>query len=658
MRLFYFQSVAVCLLLSCCSRDVKPGLQPVDYSAYSLAGELRALYDIGTLPSYLDSTISAQVSTYDTTGGNDDGFSGRFSFLRRNEDSSLVLFDIKGGGVINRIWTPTPGNDTLDFFIDDTLKPSFSICYTDLFSGRKYPFTEPLCGNQLGGFYCYLPVPFEKNCRIIYRGKKEQFHQIQYRLYNKGAKIKSFSLDLDNEEKDALAKIQSLWNNGDRSPEDFYPGQISFSSGEFDLQPGISATIFDMKKGGRILGLELSPSEAFEGLDKNTDLRITWDNESIPAVFCPAADFFGYAFGSVSMQSLLLGSSNNKAYCYFPMPFDRSAKIDLIQREVKDVAEKVVKIKAKIWYSDKKRVIQSEGKFYAGWEKNPGVIAGQPHVIADVKGKGHYVGTLLQSQGLRAGMTIFFEGDDSTSIDGEFRLHGTGSEDYFNGGWYAMMDRWDDKMSLPLHGSLGYSLPFCRTGGYRLYLSDKLSFGKSFFQSIEHGPVNNNVPADYTSLGLYYCDSPSQNITEPSNELTKVFIPDTLFVYPQLMDLTLYGKMNIETTWKYGTGGESYLFRPGTDSWLRISLREIPSGNYSLYFDIIKGQTGCEFSLWQRQKQVSDWFSSFSQTEDRAKDLYICDLNIPETTRTATIRFRTNKQKNSLLLNRIILIRK
>ena len=147
---------------------------------------------------------------------------------------------------------------------------------------------------------------------------------------------------------------------------------------------------------------------------------------------------------------------------------------------------------------------------------------------------------LAPGTGFEGGNDNFFEGDDSTSIDGSFRLHGTGSEDYFNGGWYAMMDRWDDKMSLPLHGSLGYSLPFCRTGGYRLYLSDKLSFEKSFFHSIEHGPVENDFPADYTSLGLYYSDSPPEKIIVPTDELTKVYIPDTLFIYPQLMDLTLY----------------------------------------------------------------------------------------------------------------------
>jgi hypothetical protein len=656
MRPGIFTIIVVLLFLCFCKRDDKAILEESGTARHSLADELRVFYDLSTLPLYADSTICAQTSTFDTTWGNDDGFSGRYSFLRRNDNGSLIIFDVRGGGVINRIWTPTPSADTLDFFINDTLKPAFSICYLDLFSGKQYPFVAPLCGNQLGGFYCYMPIPFEKCCRIVTRGKKEQFHQIQYRLYENGSGIRSFTTELNQEEKEALKKINQLWNKEETSPTDFCPDKLTASSKQITLSKGKASTIFDYKNGGRIMGIELSPASAFEGLNKNTDIKITWDGENNPAVFCPVADFFGYAFGAESMKSLLLGSRNNKAYCYFPMPFDKSAKIELVERKGSPAAP--VEVKATIWYSTEKRHTGREGKFYAAWKKITKEQAGKPHIFADITGKGHYVGTLLQAQGLKAGMTIFFEGDDSTSIDGSFRLHGTGSEDYFNGGWYAMMDRWDDKMSLPLHGSLGYSLPLCRTGGYRFYLSDKLSFEKSFFHSIEHGPEKNNFPSDYTSLGLYYCDSPSEDITVPSDKLTTVFIPDTLFIYPQLMDFTLFGKMNVETTWKYGTGGESYYFTPGEDSWLRFSMKEIPEGKYSLCFDLIKDQSGCEFSLWQRQKQLSHWISSYSVKEERANDLYVCDIAIPETYTTLTLRFRTDGQKKRLLLNRIRLIRK
>jgi len=625
---------------------------------HSLITELTHFLDISFLPYYLDNTKVAQVSSWDTTGNNDDGFSGKYSFLRRNADGSLVIFDQHGPGVINRIWTPTPNSDTLDFFIDNDLNPSFSVSFSDLFSGKQYPFIGPLCGNQLGGFFCYMPILFEKSCKIVSRGKIIQFHQIQYRIFEPGSKVRSFNPALSDKEKETLEKIADLWNKKEKRVQDFYPGKVFESMGQFSISGGETKTVFELNKGGRILGIELGPVTAFEGLEKNIDIRITWDGEKNPAIYCPVADFFGYAFGKSSMQSLLLGSTGDQNYCYFPMPFDKNAKIEIINRQTESIKKEKVQLSFKIAYSLDKRVAEKEGKFYAHWNKNIKSQSGYPHVFADLKGKGHITGVILQAQGKRPGMTYFFEGDDSTAIDGEFRMHGTGSEDFFNGGWYAMMDRWDAAMSLPLHGALDYSLPFNRTGGYRLYLSDKLTFEKSIFQSIEHGPVGNEFPVDYTSVLLYYSDTPSTASIPPDNLLSKVYIPDTLVIYPQLMDYNLYGKMDIRTTWKYGTGGESYLFTPGSDSWLRISLADMPKGKYKVLFDFMKEPNGCEFSLWQRQTQISEWRSSYSAAEEREKSLYMCDLELTGSVNSLTIRFRTTPQKTDFLLNRITLINK
>jgi hypothetical protein len=650
--------LVISYLLAACKITQPIGEKKKNQNAHSLASELQLLWDITSLPEYFDSTICAQVSSYDTTGGNDDGFSGTYSFLKRNADSSLVIFDQQGSGVINRIWTSTPTTDTLDFFIDDNHHPSFSVQYEDLFSGRRFPFIEPLCGNQLGGFYCYMPIPFEKSCKIVCRGKNMQFHQIQYRLYEKGAKVKSFNPDLNTEETEALERIATLWNNKNRNIQDFYSTKFLESSEQFDIEPGKTTTIFKLNHGGRILGIELNPVNAFEGLAKNIDIKITWDDEKSPAIFSPIADFFGYAFGKASMQSLLLGSMDTRNYCYFPMPFDKKAKIELVYRQVESSSQNPVQVSMRVWYSSQKRVPDEEGKFYAHWNKNIKSLTGHPYIFLNVNGKGHYVGTILQAQGKQPGMTYFFEGDDSVSIDEGFRIHGTGSEDYFNGGWYALMDRWDDKMSLPLHGALDYSLPFCRTGGYRLYISDKLSFENSFFQSIEHGPIGNKFPVDYTSVALYYSNTPIKEYIEPTSELTSVFIPDTLIIYPQLMDYNFDGNMDLKTTWKYGTGGKSYLFTPGDDAWLRISLADIPRDKYSIFFDVMKESFGCDFSLWQRQTRISEWISTYQPVEERKKELYVCDINLDGFINTLTIRFKTDLQKRSLLLNRIMLIKK
>jgi hypothetical protein len=186
----------VLFLISCQDKPTEKTFAPV--RTHTLAEELRSIYDIRLLPQYRDGSLVAQTSSYDTTGGNDDGFSGRYSFLKRKADSTLVIFQVKGKGVINRIWTPTPNADTLDFYIGQVNVPTFSISFQDLFSGKQFPFVGPLCGNQVGGYYCYLPIPFEDGCTIVSRGKKIQFHQIQYRLYNDPLPVKNFSLALDH----------------------------------------------------------------------------------------------------------------------------------------------------------------------------------------------------------------------------------------------------------------------------------------------------------------------------------------------------------------------------------------------------------------------------------------------------------------------------
>ncbi|MGH2647892.1 MAG: glycoside hydrolase family 172 protein, partial [Ginsengibacter sp.] len=524
---------------------------------------LEAFYDISSLPQYAPGTYAAEVSTYDRTGLNNDGFAGTYSFIHRNADSSLVIFDVKGAGLINRIWTPTPSDDSLDFYIDDTLTPSFTICYRDLFSGKVYPFVAPLCANQLGGYYCYLPIPFNKSCKIVFRGKKTRFHQIGYRLYPEGTNIKKFMLPLNEEEEQALAKIKSIWSHTSFSVKDLNKEDLTISSSNKNvfLHPGEKLTVFKMDQPGRIIGFELSSHGELEKIARNIDLKITWDDEDVPAVYCPLADYFGYAFGKPSMKSLLIGSDGEKNYSYFPMPFDKSGKIELLYRKSADEnKQSVVHIKCNFFYTSEKRNIKTEGKFYAYWNRENPVPVHQPYIILDVKGKGHFVGIALQAQGLKPGMTLFFEGDDSTVADGELRMHGTGSEDFFNGGWYALLDCWDAAISLPLSGALDYSLPFCRTGGYRLFITDKISFEKSFFQSIEHGPEHNLVPADYTSVSYYYCSKSNVQKLIPSAENTKVYMPDTLMLYPQLMNFGIDGYATTETKWAFPTGGLTFYY--------------------------------------------------------------------------------------------------
>ncbi|MEO8416787.1 MAG: glycoside hydrolase family 172 protein [Ginsengibacter sp.] len=629
------------IVFCCCTFSSIAQKQTIDIST-----ELDRLMSIHDLPKYDENSVVRQFSSYDTTGNNDDGFSGKYSYIRKNPDGSLVLFEAKGNGVINRIWTPTPNEDTLDFYFGKSNNPSFSIKFSDLFSGKSYPFILPLCGNQLGGYYCYFPIPYKDGCIVVSRGKQMQFYQIQYRNYPNGYQVKNFGPILNSEEKSSYTKLISTWNKS-YDPSLEKDSNIKTIHTDKILAPGKTITIAAINDGGRIMGIKLKPAAIFTGLEKQVDIRISWDNEKYPAIYAPVADFFGYAFGKVSMQSLLLGSADNTSYCYFPMPFDSTAKIELIYRPLSNQKTmEPLHIIADVYFSAQRRNKKTEGKLYAFWNRAINAPISEPFLFLNGKGKGHYVGTILQAQGLNPGMTTFFEGDDVTCIDGKMTMHGTGSEDYFNGGWYALLDRWDRRMSLPLHGSLDYSLPFARTGGYRLFLSDKMSFEKSIEHTIEHGPEHNNIPVDYTSVALYYASASIHQSQKPTNELTTVYIPDTMMVYRQLMEFSLDGTFTMD--------GNSFIARKG--GHLKIELSEIPHGDYKLYADGETSEDGATISLWQRQTRVSGPLSFYSSQETK-KRTYLGDITLDDFRNSITIHFNDDENKK-INIERLILIRK
>jgi hypothetical protein len=451
----------------------------------TLQSELGQLSDLSLLSAYRSGTIEAGESTYDRTGGNNDG-SGEGA--RKNPDGSLVMLDIDGPGVLNRFATPTPTTDTLDFYIDHSPKPVLSICYMDLFNGKVYPFTAPLCGSAVGGYFSYFPILFRQHLEIVCRGKKLQYHQLGYRLFPKGTIIKSFNNRFDPAGRQALARVAASWSNQGLT------GKISTLT--VNVAPGQSRTVWQVKKGGRLTGLAIDTADT-----ENLRLQIYWDGDTTPAIDCPLRFFFGYAFGTAGMQGLFSGT-NSRHYCYFPMPFDKSAKIIIINE-----GQAGVTVHTSVGYLAKKRNAQTEGRFYAHYQSEHLTKADPHHVFLDIKGKGHYVGTLLRGIGNYKGMTGFWEGDDTTATDGIFRIHGTGTEDYFNGGWYDVKGRWEHAESRPLSGCLGYGRTPAHTGGFRFLVSDKIPFEHSFYSAIEHGgSAKYGEPADYTSLVFYYCD--------------------------------------------------------------------------------------------------------------------------------------------------------
>jgi hypothetical protein len=613
----------------------------------SSTSEIKRLMEIHQLPQYISNTEVNQFSSYDRTGGNNDGFEGTYSYLYKTPDSSLVLFDAKGKGIIERIWTPTPTDDTLDFYFDQSIKPSFSIKYRDLFSGKVYPFISPVAGQKVGGFYSYMPIPFKNGCKIVFRGKRILFHQFQYRKLDDSFSVKTFNPQFNTEEIKQLQQLAATWNKTSPQVKDHYKQSVQFKTTNADLLPGKSIVLAELKNGGRIVGIELFSANQFEGIENAVDIKISYDNESTPAIYAPVADFFGFAFGKISMKSLLGVDSSSRAYSLIPMPFDKNAKIELIYRNGESI--KPVKINAKISYQLTKRNTDKEGKLYVNWKRNIPAI-GEPYVFLEGKGKGHYVGTILQSQGRSyTEFTEFFEGDDSTVIDGKNSIHGTGSEDYFNGGWYAQPGGWVEPLGTHLHGCLDYSLPYSRTGGYRFYTLDKLPFNNSIYHSIEHGPEKNNRSVEYTSLAFYYAEKPVEQTSVPTNETSRVFIPDSLTFYARLMDhLSYEGSMKLKD-------GNAVL-EPGESGTTNVNVAELKPGSYRLMLDMVAdNSTNSELTVFANGVE-KPLLNKFPSQKIMGNFYYTGDIIIDDPSKPIGLTFKSNNYR--IALHRVMFIKK
>ncbi|MCW5554166.1 MAG: DUF2961 domain-containing protein [Verrucomicrobiae bacterium] len=606
---------------------------PVRCAAASLG--LEELYRLDRLPAFKSSTRIGAVTSYDRTGGNDDGFSGRYSFVRKDEDG-IVLADLKGPGVIYRIWTPTPTDDVMEFLFDGEMKPRIEVRFRDLFLGEHPAFPRPLVGFGAGGYYCYVPMAFEKSCVVRLRAPKVQFYQINYALYDATAGVTTFLPKLSPADLSAYETILGLFSRSGSDLSQFTapPGaKVNVTQAAVKVEAHSTKPLFKADKGGRIVGLRISPTDALTSKARDLLLKISFDGDQ-PAVLCPLGDFFGYAWGQPAMQSLLVGTTGDINYCYLPMPFDRSASIEIVSERATPV-----ELRAEVLHAAVPRKA-NEGKCYAVWRRENPTQLGKPYTFVETEGRGHLVGVVLQSQGFESGKTLFFEGDDQTMIDGELVIHGTGSEDFFNGGWYDIPDRWEKRISFPLSGCLGYAKHLGRTGGYRFFLGDAYPFRRGLRQTIEHAGEQNNILTDYCSVTYLYSEHrPTAELSVPPlrdravNDLHEVIFPagwqTPIYAWSFERASLTRKKMrlaNEEIRYLSLTAEGNDWFGPHFFS----PVCDLPvAGRYAIYLEVIKGPAQAKVQLFQYENPVAAPVDLYAEQPERSGRLLLGRLDLP-----------------------------
>ncbi len=247
----------------------------------------------------------------------------------------------------------------------------------------------------------------------------------------------------------AHAQSSAILSNLTR-PHDYVLKRISSwdrTGGNHDyrsIPPSGTLTLLNRRGPGEITHIWITIADNEPYYLKKIVLRMYWDGEPMPSVEAPIGDFFGLGLGSyVYYKSIPLQVVPDKALnCFFPMPFERHARITVTNQGSKPV-------NAIYWNIDMRAyshpLTAGTLYFHAEYRQATPNVA-HPNQETNLDGEYNYVWLRARGRGQFAGVTMsviqtsdgwWGEGDDMFFVDRHDRpsINGTGTEDNFLGAW-------------------------------------------------------------------------------------------------------------------------------------------------------------------------------------------------------------------------------
>jgi hypothetical protein len=482
-------------------------------------------------------------STYDRSGGNEGADASHF--LYQLADDQNVTLDIAGSGILYfaryNHWHGSPWHyivDGTDHVVQESSTADPLHPKTDSKIIPESAFPNPLAwtwSDTRGADLSWVPIPFEKSFRMAY---SRTHYGTGYYIFNQfvpGIKLSQPIKSWTDSAPDADV-LELLNPNASRYRAIDAPEGSTHSDTNFD---GSHPMRIEVKEPTaiNILELEVPLNEAIAfGKAK---LRITWDDDQQPSIEAPVALFFGagtlynrdnrkylvnafpvcirFDQSDSSRGDEALTSSVHLS-CFFPMPFFKSATIELINTN---------KIKTALWVhtvteTDPKELLTY---FHATYRDHTNAIGartvtsarishGQDLTLLDTRQtegggdwSGHFIGTSFIFSDRAVLNTL--EGDPRFFFDDSEtpQAQGTGTEEWGGGG-----DYWGgENMTLPFagHPTGAKSSKDAKCdedkieSAYRFLLADLMPFGKNARIQLEHGG-NNESTEHYQTVTYWY----------------------------------------------------------------------------------------------------------------------------------------------------------
>ncbi|MBL8897838.1 MAG: DUF2961 domain-containing protein [Planctomycetes bacterium] len=475
----------------------------------------REVFDLSHLPLAKRGVRCYMASSFDPIGFNDDGLSGVNSFRHIVQGNNgfpwFVVFDEEGPGVLNRLHfafvdsiIPNGGFDEYELYFqfDDEPVPRFRMKAKDFVSGAFPPFVYPLAMDDRtspGGPLISYPIAFERRLRVI-SDQVMHYFDWQFHRYPHGTPIRSFD--------PTRLPRYGAWERTVESlpaiPTPPRAGDVQ-QNGQHNLPTGAWTTIAALSGSGQITSLALQFGRPLLREDlRALQLEISFDGATSAQVSAPLGLFFGDELSESLRSGLLIGWHPERGYyTHFPMPY-RTGCVVRVRNDIgKPIAvDSELRLSA---YPAGSEV----ATFHANFRQQNPTNFFEEYVVLETSGHGHFVGASMTmgSDGFNGQRQLltYLEGDERILVDGNRTpaLHGTGTEEFFNWGWYEMPGA--STFALPEHGHPSRWIEGTKdySAMYRTMHADYVPFYSSIRVAFEVGPLG-EVPASYRSVAYWY----------------------------------------------------------------------------------------------------------------------------------------------------------
>ena len=480
-------------------------------------------------------------STYDRAGGNEGADASHF--LYQLADDRNVTVDVAGRGILYfaryNHWHGSPWHyvvDGRDYVVRESSSADPAHPAARSVFLPENVFAPPLAmtwAETKGADLSWVPIAFTNSFRMDYERTHYGTGYYIYQQYADGARLSQPLKSWDEEAAapDVLKLLNRAGTDLAPSPREGMNGVWGYKGTVARLEPEQTKQLLLIETHfpTRLRKLEFSvPPEQAVAFGRSW-LRVTWDGRSAASIDAPVALFFGagtlynrdgrpYLVRAFPVY-IRQGPTNVDLACFFPMPFFKSARVELIgaaNETVSNVDWRIVSQKGGA-------APASSGYFHATYRDHPEPVKGQDLVLLDTREaegggdwSGSFVGTSLifsdraKLNTLEGDPRFFF--DDSQTPQGQ----GTGTEEWSGGG-----DYWGGaNMTLPLAGHpTGASKSVTALNSedeiesaYRFLLADLMPFGKNAVIRLEHGGEDEST--EHYQTVTYWYGAPAASLVK------------------------------------------------------------------------------------------------------------------------------------------------